>query len=804
MKHSRKSMTVCLLVVLCSLPLLAQTTYLIDNTGAGDFISFTEAINHLNSLETIPAGGVRYRVTSGQDFYENPPMIFNVEGTHDNPVIFNATTTGGDNYPTIYLNEANGRALQIANSSYIEINGIKIADPYPSDETNYMIGIYIRDESGEITTSNITIRNCYVQNAAFGGIYSYVRMSGLLIQDNIVEWTTDWNPVNSGMSVMGITQLASATNTAVIERNHVIMPIPNSNQNSPTGIYLGSGSAMNNMVYIWDENDNKRGIDCSTNNASSQVYVYHNTVVISGGNTTAGSYCLYSYQTSNPTAFAARNNIFINDCIDMPGAYNQAIMLQNTATAYDIDENIYYCRNASSGFYGRFGPSEYDDKIYTFASWKATTGLDANSYCMDIPLVDESTGNLHLTHQAALLSELQSDYVGCSGDIDINVRFVYYKGCDEYFDVPYEGDLYITEVSDNRTGANEGSAYLELGNTRPFSLDLGGLQILRGIDNGGVFEYDGYTFTLPANYSIPPRSFCVVTNGSDQATFESDWETTVAWFVQGSSELQLTTGKRYQIQSGASRAVLDTAPVVNAGNRIVQAEQGDWLPQDSADNATPGEIDDGQTLPVTLSSFTAGILSSGAVSIAWTAESETDHLGYNLYRYSEDVLEEAYRLNTAIITEGQTEGTAISYNFVDDDLDGETECWYWLESIALNGRVDVFGPIFLELTTPGEDGEGGEAVNPMVTGIVVIYPNPFNPSTTVGYYLAEETTVEFSVYNVLGQRIIKVDQGVQSEGLHRVTWEGVDASGKAVSSGTYFVRIKAGDTVEIRKCLLIK
>ncbi len=802
MKQMLRTISLCLLFVLGSISLHAQTNYLIDNTGAGDFLSFTEAINYLNGLGTIPVGGIRFRVTSGQDFYENPPTIFDVAGSSDRPVIFSATSIGGDNYPTIYLNEDNGRVLHIANSSYIEINGIRIADPLPSDETNYMIGIYIRDDSGEVTTSNITIRNCHIINAAFGGIYSYVRMQGLLIQDNVVELTTNWNPVNYGMSVMGITQLASATNTAVIERNHVIMPMPESYFNSPTGIYLGSGSASNNMVYIWNENDNKRGIDCSTNNASSQVYVYHNTVVLSGGNTTAGSYCLYSYQTSNPAAFAVRNNIFINDCIDMPGAYNQAITLQNPEATYDIDENIYYCRNAASGFYGRFGPSEYDDKIYNFASWQATTGFDANSYCLDIPLVDESTGDLHLTHTAALMDELHSNYYNCTGDIDINIRFVYYKGCDEYYNIPYEGDLYITEVADNRSGANEGSAYLELANVRPFSLDMGSLQVLRGTDNGGTFEYDGYTFTLPEFYSIPPNSFCVVSNGSDQATFESDWGVEVEWFVQGSSDLQLTTGKRYQVQTAASRAILDTAPIVNEGNRIVQADQGDWLPQESAENATPGQIDDGQTLPVTLSSFTAGVLSEGAVSLAWTAESETDHLGYNLYRCSDNIFEEAWRLNAEIITQGEQDGSAVNYTFVDDDMDGETECWYWLESVALDGRSDVFGPIFLQLIEPGEEEE--EDVNQTVTGIVVIYPNPFNPSTTVGYYLQEESTVEFSIYNVLGQRIFKVDQGVQSEGLHRVTWDGVDASGKAVASGTYFVRIKTNDSIEIRKCLLIK
>ena len=803
MKRLIKWVSVCLLLMLSSLSLHAQTTYLIDNTGSGDFLSFTEAINYLNGLDTIPAGGIRFQVTSGQDFYENPPMIFNVEGTYSSPVIFSATSIGDDNYPTIYLNEVNGRALQIANSSYIEINGIRIADPTPTDGTNYLAGIDIEDESGEVTTSDITIRNCHVVNAAYAGIMNLVRTSGIRIEDNVVEMTIDFNYAIYGLSVTGIRQSAVTAYDAVVTRNRIIIPQPSDVYGAaPTGMYISSGSASNNMIYIKNTNDTKRGIEVGVNNPSSSVYVFHNTVVLAGGNATAGSYCLYAYMSEN-AHLTARNNIFINDCINMSGSYNMAVRINDLDAIYDLDENIYYCRNAISGFNGQWGFSEYDDKIFSFPNWQSTTGQDANSYCMDVPLVDEASGDLHLTHGAALMDELHSSYYNCTGDMDINIRFVYYKGCDEYFDVPYAGDIYISEVADNRTGANENSAYLELANIRPFSLDLGGLQIHRGTDNGGTFEYDGYTFTFPESYSIPPYSFCVVTNGSNQTTFESDWGVTVDWFVQGSSDLQLTTGKRYQVQNAASRAVLDTAPVVNEGNRIVQTDQGDWLPQESADNATPGQVDNGQTLPVTLSSFTAGVLSEGAVSLAWTAESETDHLGYNLYRYSEDILDEAYRLNTEIITQGQQHGTATDYTFVDDDMDGETECWYWLESVALDGRSDIFGPIFLQLIDPGEEEEE-EDVHQAVTGIVVIYPNPFNPSTTVSYYLRQETTVEFSIFNVLGQRILMVDQGVQSEGLHRVTWEGVDATGKAVASGTYFVRIKTDDAIEIRKCLLIK
>lgn len=79
------------------------------------------------------------------------------------------------------------------------------------------------------------------------------------------------------------------------------------------------------------------------------------------------------------------------------------------------------------------------------------------------------------------------------------------------------------------------------------------------------------------------------------------------------------------------------------------------------------------------------------------------------------------------------------------------------------------------------------------------YPNPFNPSTKIKFSLPKAGKVEIDIYNVSGQFVGKLLNGTKKAGTYIVNW---DASN--MSSGMYFIRIKSGDFIKTRKCLLIK
>ncbi|MBN1480627.1 hypothetical protein JXA70_10175 [candidate division KSB1 bacterium] len=71
------------------------------------------------------------------------------------------------------------------------------------------------------------------------------------------------------------------------------------------------------------------------------------------------------------------------------------------------------------------------------------------------------------------------------------------------------------------------------------------------------------------------------------------------------------------------------------------------------------------------------------------------------------------------------------------------------------------------------------------------YPNPFNPSTHISYQLAEPSFVLLKVYNLTGQEIRTLVDEAQEVGAHTVPWNGTDALGMEVPSGTYIYCMRA-------------
>ena len=69
------------------------------------------------------------------------------------------------------------------------------------------------------------------------------------------------------------------------------------------------------------------------------------------------------------------------------------------------------------------------------------------------------------------------------------------------------------------------------------------------------------------------------------------------------------------------------------------------------------------------------------------------------------------------------------------------------------------------------------------------YPNPFNPTTTIRYELANAGKVTLTVYNVLGQQVAQLISGEQTAGAYEVNWDGRDISGRTAASGIYLYRL---------------
>jgi hypothetical protein len=106
---------------------------------------------------------------------------------------------------------------------------------------------------------------------------------------------------------------------------------------------------------------------------------------------------------------------------------------------------------------------------------------------------------------------------------------------------------------------------------------------------------------------------------------------------------------------------------------------------------------------------------------------------------------------------------------------------------------DPFGPIWqgnvLYLTYPNPlTSTYSDPSVPEVFKINQNYPNPFNSSTTISFELAHSSRITLSVYNLLGQRMATLFEGIREAGQHKVVWK---ADG--IPSGVYVARLTTAD-----------
>lgn len=104
--------------------------------------------------------------------------------------------------------------------------------------------------------------------------------------------------------------------------------------------------------------------------------------------------------------------------------------------------------------------------------------------------------------------------------------------------------------------------------------------------------------------------------------------------------------------------------------------------------------------------------------------------------------------------------------------------------------------------------DAGSALIPAITELTQIYPNPFNPQTTVSFSLNQEADVNISIFNIKGQKVRTLVNDKLETGYHQVVWKGNDDNGKQVSSGVYFVTMDINhedkDFTCCKKIILLK
>lgn len=176
------------------------------------------------------------------------------------------------------------------------------------------------------------------------------------------------------------------------------------------------------------------------------------------------------------------------------------------------------------------------------------------------------------------------------------------------------------------------------------------------------------------------------------------------------------------------------------------------------------------------------------VELTWNVQENSSN-SYLVYRRGESEAAEAlfdqpmtasgnefvYRDNPT----GYTEGTTLHYSY----------------AVLQNG---------VEVTRSPETDVVLSGLPVAMTRLLPNVPNPFNPMTEIYFEMEKSGMARVSVYDVSGRLVVNLVNEQLSSGPHARVWQGRDATGRQVPSGSYYVRMDAGGQIDHRKIMLLK
>jgi len=234
---------------------------------------------------------------------------------------------------------------------------------------------------------------------------------------------------------------------------------------------------------------------------------------------------------------------------------------------------------------------------------------------------------------------------------------------------------------------------------------------------------------------------------------------------------------RYALGAGDSIIVtLHYEPSPPGGTHDCEVETGNCL---CGDVLVTGYI-----VATLLQGFSAAFSDAG-VTIEWLLSEIDDDVEFIIERACEPAGPFASLPPSGLSRNG------LAFTFVDSGWAPGTSYWYRVGYRRGNERKVLFetGPI----QTPA-----------MPVTLFQNHPNPFNPSTTIQYYLTEDSRVVLDVYDINGSLIQRLADADEEKGYHTAAWSGLDRNGNDVSSGVYFYRLKAGKMSLSKKMVLTR
>jgi FlgD Ig-like domain len=202
----------------------------------------------------------------------------------------------------------------------------------------------------------------------------------------------------------------------------------------------------------------------------------------------------------------------------------------------------------------------------------------------------------------------------------------------------------------------------------------------------------------------------------------------------------------------------------------------------------------GQTNPSTL------VVEGDSLWVVWEDIGTTSNkdLHYALVGPNGDVGEEFADGGLVLSSAYHNQGIV---QLVSDDENGFMSVWEDDRSTGKETISNVYAqrvnPIYGDVATTGDNIPSGWELSDA-------YPNPFNPSTKIGYKVAKASNVKITVYDILGREVANILNTVKSAGNHVVYWNGMNSSNALVASGVYFYQLTSENVTITKRMVLMK
>ncbi|MFC1573287.1 clostripain-related cysteine peptidase [Candidatus Eisenbacteria bacterium] len=134
------------------------------------------------------------------------------------------------------------------------------------------------------------------------------------------------------------------------------------------------------------------------------------------------------------------------------------------------------------------------------------------------------------------------------------------------------------------------------------------------------------------------------------------------------------------------------------------------------------------------------------------------------------------------------------FTFVDDDVSPGRKYYYRLGLADSDGTTHVVSEIV-----------SSQATGPLELGIARVHPNPTKSSTGIVYNVpADEGHIQMDVFDVRGRLVKCLLSGKYKPGRAEIGWDGMDANGKLVPAGVYFIRIHSRRSSGVVRLAVVK